>query len=79
MLQTTCLEDHIKNIGIDQSSRNRPCIAHKCLNNKKKYEHAGKCDDQQILRDIIHASMVPTQEQFTNFSPILCINQTTVQ
>ena len=36
---------------------------HKCLNNIKKiYQHAGKCDDQQTLKDIIDADMVSTPE-----------------
>ena len=44
MLQSPRLEDHTKNIGIDQSLRNRSSFEHKCLNNKKN-QHVGKCDD----------------------------------
>ena len=48
MLQSPRLGDHMKAIGIEQSLRNRPSVDHKCLNNiKNKYQHAGKCDDQQ--------------------------------
>ena len=63
MLQSTRLKDHMNTIGIDQSLRNRPSVDHKCLNNIKKiYQHAGKYDDQQNLKDIIDASMVSTPE-----------------
>ena len=37
MLQSSRLEDHIKNIGIDLSLCNRSYFEHKCLNNIKKY------------------------------------------
>ena len=50
MLQSSRLEDHMKNIGIDQSSFTRSSFEHRCMNNIKKiYQHAGKCDDQQNL------------------------------
>ena len=59
MLQSPRLEDHIKTIGIDQSVSNRPSVKYKCLNNIKKiYQHAGKCDCQQNLKDILDADMV---------------------
>ena len=33
------------------------------MNNIKKiYQHAGKCDDQQNLKDILYADMVSTTE-----------------
>ena len=63
MLQSPCLKGRIKTIGIDQSVRNRDSFEHKCFNNIKKiYKHAGKCDDQQIFKDIIEADMVSTPE-----------------
>ena len=45
MLQPPRLEDHMKNISIDQSLCNRYSCEHKCLNNIKKiYQHASNCD-----------------------------------
>ena len=44
MLQSSRLEDHMKTIGIDQSSFTRSSFEHRCTNNIKKiYQHAGKC------------------------------------
>ena len=61
MLQSPCLEDHMKTIGIDQSLCNRSSFEHKCLNKIKKiYQHAGKCGDQQNLKDILDAALVLT-------------------
>ena len=34
-------------------------------NIKKIYQHEGKCDDQQNLKDILDADMVSTSEEFT--------------
>ena len=59
MLQSSRLEDNMKTIGIDQWLCNRSSFEHKCLNNIKKiYQHAGKCDEQQKLKDILYAAMV---------------------
>ena len=80
MLQSARLEYHMKTIGIDQSLRNRPSAEHKCLNNIKKInQHAVKCDDQQNLKDILDAAIVSTPEEFSDVSPSLRINQTTVK
>ena len=39
------------------------------MNNIKKiYKHAGKCDDQQNLKDIIEAALLSTPEGFTDNS-----------
>ena len=39
------------------------------MNNIKKiYQHSGKCDDQQNLKDIIDADILSTQEGVTNNS-----------
>ena len=80
MLKFLHLEDHTKNIGIDQPSRNRRSFENKCLNNIKYiYQHAGKCDDQQKFKDILDADMVSTPEEVTYVSPSLHITQTTVK
>ena len=61
MLQSSRLEDHMKTIGIEQSLCNRSFFEHKCMNNIKKiYQHAGKCDDQQNIKEIINYDMVLT-------------------
>ena len=40
------------------------------MNNiKKKYQHAGKCDDQQNLKDIIDAAILYTPEGVTDNIP----------
>ena len=61
MLQSPCLEDHMKTIGIDQSLSNRSSFEHKCLINLKNiYQHAGNNDDQQNIKDVLVAAMVST-------------------
>ena len=61
MLQSSRLEDHMKTIGIDQSSFARSSFEHRCMNNIKKiYQHAGKSDDQQKLKDIIDSTILST-------------------
>ena len=70
MLQSSRLEDHMNTIGIDQSLFTRSSFEHRCMNNIKNiYQHAGKCDDQQNIKDIIDAAMVSTREGFTEDSP----------
>ena len=70
MLQSPRLEYHMKNIGIDQSLCNRSYFEHNVLNNIRKiYQHAGKCDDQKNLRDILDAAMVSKSEEVTDDSP----------
>ena len=60
----------MKNIDNDQSSFTRSSFEHICMNNIKKiYEHAGKCDYQQNLKDIIDAAMLSTPEGVTDKSP----------
>ena len=59
MLQSPRLEDHMKTIGIDQSLFKRSSFEHKYLIKIEKiYQHAGKCDDQQNLKDVLDAAMV---------------------
>ena len=80
MLQSPCLEDNMKTIGIDQSLCKKSSFEHKCLNNIKKfYQHAGKCDDQQNLKDILDAAMVSTPEGVTYDSPNVPMTSTPVK
>ena len=70
MLQSSRLEDHMKTIGIDQSSFTKSSFEHRCMNNIKKiYQPAGKCDDQQNLKDILEAAILFTTEGVTDNSP----------
>ena len=42
------------------------------MNNIKKiYQHVGKCDDQQNIKDILDAARVSTPEGFTYYSTSL--------
>ena len=69
MLQSSDLEDNMKIIGIYQSLCTRSSFEQKCMNNVKMiYQHAGKCDDQQNLKNILDASMVSTTEGVTDNS-----------
>ena len=80
MLQSSRLEDHMKTIGIDQSSFIRSSFEHRCMNNTKKiYQHADKCDDQQNLKDIIDAAIISTQEGVTYNSPNVHMTSTPVK
>ena len=70
MLQSSRIEDHMKTIVINQSSFTRSSFEHRCMKNIKKiYQHAGKCYDQQNLKDIIEAAILSTPEGFTDNSP----------
>ena len=70
MLQSSRLEDHMKTIGIYQSSFTRSSFEHRCMNNIKYiYQHAGECDDQQNLKDILEAAILSTPEGFIDISP----------
>ena len=70
ILQSSRLEDHMKTIGIDQSSFARSSFEHRCMNIIKNiYQHAGKCDDQQNLKDIIDYAILSTPEGVTDYSP----------
>ena len=56
----------MKTIGIDQTSFARSSFEHRCMKNIKKiYQHAGKCDDQQNLKDIIYSAILSTPEGVT--------------
>ena len=61
MIQSSYIEDHMNTIGVDQSSFTSYSFEHICMNNIKKiYQHAGKCDDQNNLKDIIDATILST-------------------
>ena len=80
MLQSSRLEDHMKTIGIDRSSFTRSYFEHRCMNNVKKiYQHAGKCDDQQNLKDILEAALLSTPEVFTANIPNVHMPSTPVK
>ena len=50
------------------------------MNNIKRiYQHAGKCDGQQNLKDILDASMVSPTDKIIYDSPSLPTAQTTVK
>ena len=46
---------------------------------KNIYQHSGKCDDQQNLKDILYAAMVSTPEVVTDNSPNVHMTSTTVK
>ena len=80
MLQSSRLEDHMKTIGIDQSSFTRSYFEHICMNNiKKMYQHAGKSDDQQNIQDIIDAAILSSPEGITDDSPNVNMTSTPVK
>ena len=59
----------MKTIGIDQSSLTRYSFEHRCMNNTKEiYQHAGKCDDQQNLKDILEPALLYNTEEVTDNS-----------
>ena len=63
MLKSPRLDDHMKTIGIYQSLCYRYSFEHKIFNNiKMMYQHAGKCDDQQNLKDVLDDAMVSAPE-----------------
>ena len=70
----------MKTISIDRSLCNRSSFEHKFLNNIKKiYQYAGKCDDQQNLKDIIDDDMVSTPEGVTDNIPNMPMTSTPVK
>ena len=67
-------------IGIDQSLCTRYSFEHKCMNNIKKiYQHSGKFDDQQNLKDVLDAAMVSTPEEIIYDSPSFPMTSTPVK
>ena len=49
------------------------------INIKKIYQHGGKCDDQQNLKDTIDAAMVYTPERGTDNSTNVPMESTPVK
>ena len=50
------------------------------MNNiKKKYQHAGKCDDQQNLNDMLDSAMVSTPEGVKDDTPNFPMTSTPVK
>ena len=71
MLQSPRLKYHVQTIGIHLSLSNDAIYEQKCLEKiKRLFKQAGKCDDQQQLKDIIDDAMVSTTGIFTDNSPI---------
>ena len=80
MLQSSRLEDHMKTIFIYQSSFTMSSFEHRCMNNIKKiYQHAGKCDYQQNLKDIIYAAILSTPEVVIDHSANVHMTSTPVK
>ena len=80
MSQSSRLEDHMKTIGIDQSSFTRYSLEHKyMINIKNMYQHAGKCDDEKNLKDILEAAILSTPEGVTDNSPNVPLTSTPVK
>ena len=70
----------MKTICIDQSSLTRNSFEHKCMKNIENiYQHAGKCDDKQNLKDILEASILYTPEGFTDNSPNVHMTSSSVK
>ena len=67
----------MKTIGIEQSLCTRSSFEHTCMNNTTHiYQHTGKCDYQQKLKDILYADMVSTSEVVTYNSPNVTLTST---
>ena len=80
MLQSTRLEDNMKTIGIEQSLCNRSYFENKFLNNIRYiYQHAGKCDNQQNLTNILDAVTVSTPEGVIDEGPHVPMTSTLVK
>ena len=70
----------MKTIGIERSSFNMSNFEHRCINNIKKiYQHAGKYDDQQKIKDILEAALIYTPEGLTDNSPNVHMPSTPVK
>ena len=80
MLQLLRLEDHMKTIGIVQSSFTRSSFEQRYLNNIKNiYQHADKCDDQQNIKNILYAALLSTPEGVIDNSPNVPMTSTQVE
>ena len=80
MLQSSRIEYHMNTIGIEQSLCTRYSFEHKCMNNIKNiYQHAGKCDNQKNLKDILDDATVLTPQGVTDKSPNMPMTSTQVK
>ena len=80
MLQSSRLEYRMKTIGIDQSLFTMSSFEHKCFKNIQKiYQHAGKCDNQENIKDILDATMVSTPDGVTDDTTTMPITSTSVK
>ena len=80
MLQSSRLEDHMKTIIIYQSSFTRSSFEHRYMNNIKQiYQHGGKCDEQQNIKDIIGAAILSTPCGVTDNIPNVPMTSTPVK
>ena len=70
----------MKTIGIDQLLCTRSSFEHTFMNNIKKiYQHTGKCDDQQNLKNILDTAMVSTPDGVTDNIPNVLMTSTPVK
>ena len=67
-------------IGVDQSLISSENYEHRCLGNIiRLYKFSCKCDNQQMYKAILEASMAYTPEGFTENSPMLPREYVTVK
>ena len=70
----------MKTIGFEQSLCNSSSFEQKCLNNTKEiYQHAGKCEYQQNLRDILDSAIVFTPQDVTDENTSFLMTSTPVK
>ena len=70
----------MKTIGNDQSSFNMSTFEQRCMNNIKNiYQHAGRCDDQQNLKNIRESAVLYTPEGFIDNIPNVHISSKPVK
>ena len=64
---------------VDQSLCTMSSFEHKFLNDIKSiYQHTGKCDEQQNLKDILDSAMMSTPEGVIDKSPNVPLKSTPV-
>ena len=80
MLQSPRLKYLMTTIGTEKSLFKRSSFEHKCLSNIKKiYQHAGKCDHQQNLKDVLYSDMLSNAEGVTDDSSNVPMTSTPVK
>ena len=63
MLQPLQLKYHLQTIGVHPSLSKNAIYEQKCLDIQKLYKQAGKCDNQQQLKDVLEDAMVSNPEE----------------